>query len=383
MLYMSYKDLYSKYFSLRKQDFHFAAHSHHPWPDCSYEAHMEYWEFSNRYLDNKWEYIYSKVVPEFQNNIAGLIGSDAERIIFAPNTHELVYRLLSCFFIKDKVRVLTTEREFHSFRRQIDRLSEWDKFHIDKLAVHSSEQLKEDLLQQLKIESYDLIFFSHVFFNTGMQLENINLFLEEVLQNTDAHIAVDGYHSLFAFPANFSSFKDRIFVLGGGYKYAQAGEGVCFMSCPDNQLRPINTGWFAEFEDLEASQNQKVGYSKDGYKFAGSTMDFSGLFRMNSIFSGLNYIKRQEEYHNHCKGLKEVFMEYWKSSKLSGDCEAFQYWNNDAHYISFKSKKANELQKLLLEKAIVTDCRGDILRFGFGIYQDKEDIVSLFQRISQ
>ena len=41
------------------------------------------------------------------------------------------------------------------------------------------------------------------------------------------------------------------FVVGGGYKYCQLGEGNCFLRIPaGTELRPIVTGWFSEFTAL-------------------------------------------------------------------------------------------------------------------------------------
>ena len=38
------------------------------------------------------------------------------------------------------------------------------------------------------------------------------------------------------------------FVTGGGYKYCQLGEGNAFLRVPPGrQMRPVLTGWFAEF----------------------------------------------------------------------------------------------------------------------------------------
>ena len=42
----------------------------------------------------------------------------------APNTHEFVSRLLSCCPTERSPRLLTTDGEFHSFRRQSERLAE-------------------------------------------------------------------------------------------------------------------------------------------------------------------------------------------------------------------------------------------------------------------
>ena len=50
---------------------------------------------------------------------------------------------------------------------------------------------------------------------------------------------------------------DDAFVVGGGYKYCQLGEGNCFLRFPaDCELRPVVTGWFAEFERPRPSRRQ-------------------------------------------------------------------------------------------------------------------------------
>ena len=43
---------------------------------------------------------------------------------------------------------------------------------------------------------------------------------------------IDGYHGFMALPTDFAAIAGRAFYLAGGYKYAMAGEGVCFMHCP-------------------------------------------------------------------------------------------------------------------------------------------------------
>src|SRR6185436_15791207 len=104
---------------------HFAAHSHHPWPDITHVAHARYWEDSNALADFKWDKVFGEVVPKAQAHIARLAKlSDARQVAFAPNTHEFVTRLYSCLDSQRKLRVLTTASEFHSFRRQTRRLQE-------------------------------------------------------------------------------------------------------------------------------------------------------------------------------------------------------------------------------------------------------------------
>ncbi len=59
----------------------------------------------------------------------------------------------------------------------------------------------------------------------------------------DAMVVIDGYHSFSAIPDPLRGFGDRFFFLGGGYKYAQSGEGAVFyLSQRYAHGLPSNTG---------------------------------------------------------------------------------------------------------------------------------------------
>ena len=74
------------------------------------------------------------------------------------------------------------------------------------------------------------------------------------------------------------------FYLGGGYKYAMAGEGMGFLYCPPGfGPRPLVTGWYAEFGDLTAPPGSSVGYTQDAMRFMGATFDPSALYRFNAV----------------------------------------------------------------------------------------------------
>ena len=79
----------------------------------------------------------------------------------------------------------------------------------------------------------------------------------------------------------------RAFVVGGGYKYCQMGEGNCFLRLPqDCDLRPVFTGWFSEFADLaEAARASDVRYGKGAARFAGATYDPTSHYRAASVFA--------------------------------------------------------------------------------------------------
>ena len=84
-------------------------------------------------------------------------------------------------------------------------------------------------------------------------------------------LLLDVYHQLNVVPMSLAA-EDLLdaFVVGGGYKYCQLGEGNCFLRLPSGcDLRPIITGWYSEFGALEsAASSHRVAYGSDGDRFA-------------------------------------------------------------------------------------------------------------------
>jgi selenocysteine lyase/cysteine desulfurase len=384
-----YKKYYSHFLTANPHIQHYASHSHHFWPDVTRGAGIQYWDDSAKFIDDKWNHIFSSRIPAVQKLIAEILNlSHPEQIVFAPNTHELVYRLLSCFDPRKKISILTTDSEFYSFDRQINRLEEDKLVSADKISTQPFDDFEERFIKNITENHYDLIFLSHVFFNSGMAVRNLKKIIESV-KETNTMIVIDGYHGFMALPTDLSEIENRIFYIGGSYKYAQGGEGCCFLYSPPNSAeRPLYTGWFAGFDSL-ATNGGNTGYSRDGYRFAGSTMDFSALYRLESV---LNLFKSEgltvEKMHAHIQKLQKNFRDHLmeidhhfltEKNILSVD------YNYHGHFLTFampSPEHAKALHDELRDINIWTDYRGSRLRFGFGIYQnDCIDLRALIKTI--
>lgn len=370
----------------KKKDYlHFAAHSHHPWPNCTRDAHLKYWYDSADMLDEKWDYIFSEIVPKAQNEIAHILNvSDPSQIVFAPNTHEFIARILSCLDVSKPIKILTTDSEFHSFRRQALRFAELPNVSVTLIEVEPYDTFPERWKNAVSEHNWDLIFTSHVFFNSGLECAKLDSWVPYA--NTESIIVVDGYHSFFALPINLKSFEKRIFFLGGGYKYAQSGEGAAFMVVPEGcQLRPLNTGWFAHFGSLQQS-TPSVEYDSGAARFWGSTFDPSGLYRFLSVC----YWFKQEGFtilsaHNYVRSLKNKFLQELQKSRQTvlnfKDIILSNGRLTEAHFITFRTPDALAITQNLIQNRIIVDSRNDRLRFGFGLYQNQEDIEKLFIKL--
>jgi selenocysteine lyase/cysteine desulfurase len=209
-----------------------------------------------------------------------------EQIAFAPNTHEFVVRLLSSLPWKKlhagkKLQILSTDSEFYSFSRQITRLREEDTIDVKLVPVEPYDTFEARFKEAIH-SNLDMIFFSHVFFNSGYVVKDLESIINEV-KNEETMVVVDAYNSFMALPTNIAKIGQRAFFLGGGYKYAMAGEGACFMCIPRTSCdRPIVTGWFADFGALKQPRSV-TQYCDDAFRYFGATFDPSGLYRLNAV----------------------------------------------------------------------------------------------------
>src|SRR5215472_10667986 len=95
---MKFKPLFSRALAAAPGRLHMAAHSHHLWPDASREAQIQCWDDAATFADRKWDKVMGEVWAKARTNVATELNLPSpESVVFAPNTHELIVRLVSAF----------------------------------------------------------------------------------------------------------------------------------------------------------------------------------------------------------------------------------------------------------------------------------------------
>jgi kynureninase len=384
----SYKQHFSHFLGQANGRLHFAAHSHHYWPDVTRAAQLEAWDSAAQGVDQKWDAIFGELIPSVQKSIADELGlSKPERIAFASNTHNFVLRLFSSFEGRAPVRVLSSDSEFHTFTRQCERYLEQGTITWDQVSTQPFESFEERFIAQLESGAYDLVFLSQVFFNSGYVFENLER-LAAAMTASEALLVIDGYHGFMAIPTDLGPVEDRLFYMSGGYKYAMSGEGICFMHCPDGYaLRPADTGWFASFGELEQSgDSTRVGYGPAGQRFWGATMDPSAFYRLHAVFRWLKEIQLDvPTIQAYTQELQAYFLQRLDAGELPWlQMEQLTPGPEVAlrgRFLTFSTPQAASIHARLEAAKVTTDYRAQNLRFGFSIYQDHSDVDELCRRM--
>ncbi|MEE2901298.1 MAG: hypothetical protein VYC39_03170 [Myxococcota bacterium] len=380
------KPHYERFLSGLGTDLLFTAHSHQAWPDASRDGHMAAWDDAARHIDGKWNIIFTEVLPKFQAHIAKRIGSTRpEDITIAPNTHELDYRLLSC--LRPNPKVLTTASEFHSLRRQLIRSAE-DGATI-KFVDTNEDNFAARFIDNIRNDDWDLIALSYVFFTNARIVSELTEILEAAAER-ETPVLVDLYHAFNAVPLATDLWPGQVFAVGGGYKYAQSGEGVCWMLLPEDseRYRPRNTGWFADFEHLESAQT-KVSYGSNFQRFLGATFEPTPLYRANAVMDWMD--AKNLSVENLCTQAKlqtELLISAFDESSLNEkgfSVASPRDSESRANFVSFEHKNATEICTMLGQNGLRTDARSTLLRLGPAPYTtvaECQQAIEMIQRLA-
>lgn len=343
-------------------------HSHQAWPDVGFEAQQRAWLDAAEYVDDKWPHAEAQAAL-VREGFAALLGDRPEHIALGQNTHELVVRWLSALPLSERPRLVTTDGEFHSIRRQLDRLAE-ERLDVVKVSAAPAGSVAERLARAVT-DRTAAVLVSSVLFQTAEIVAGLGD-LAAACAYHGAELLIDAYHHLNVVPFDIAQLGlQNAFVTGGGYKYCQLGEGNCFLRVPPGRrMRPVLTGWFAELAELDAagsSAGARLRYGEGAAAFAGSTYDPASHYRAAAVFAF------------HCtqsltaERLRAINVRQVKL--LEAAFEALDLDRTLAHvepmaagrrggFLALRTIHASPIVSALRARRVHVDARGDVLRLG-------------------
>jgi kynureninase len=210
---------------------------------------------------------------------------------------------------------------------------------------------------------------SSVLFSTSQVVGGLGE-LASACGRVGAELLVDVYHQLGVLPLSLElAGLGSAWVVGGGYKYLQLGEGNCFLRLPQHaaSLRPVVTGWYAEFGALASGSGGEVAYGPGAARFAGSTYDPVSHYRAARVFAffseqGLTIDVLAASYRRQ----RELLCSFFDGLDLPDEVITRDRTPGVGvgGFLSLETPYAGRLQELLVARGVLCDSRGSHLRLG-------------------
>ncbi len=334
-------------------------HSHQAWPDVARDGMLRAFDDAAEHVDDKWARAAAQA-DAIRGAVSRETGARACDVALAPNTHELVTRFLSALDPRRR-HIVTTDGEFHSLRRQLERLSEAG-VEVTWVAAEPVATLAERLAAAVRPGTAALMA-STVLYRTSTRVPHLADAVRAA-HRVGAQVLLDAYHAFMTVPFHVADLgPDPVFVVAGGYKYAQWGEGCCWMRVPpDCTLRPIYTGWFSDFAGLAAPSGGPLGYGHDGAsRFAGSTYEPSSHYRAAAVVAffqaqGLTVARLRAQSTAQTEALIAALPDLHLLSPRDPA--------ERGGFVAFGVPDAGRIVDALRPRGIFVDARGDALRLG-------------------
>jgi kynureninase len=351
-------------------------HSHQAWPDKAFEAQQQAWLDAAELVDDKWQRAEARAA-DVRDGFARLLGDTRANIALGQNTHELVTRWLSALPLRERRRLITTDGEFHSIRRQVDRLAEEHVLDIVRIPARPCDALASRVAAAVD-DRTACVMVSSVLYETAEIVPGLDV-VAAACRTHGAALLVDAYHHLNVVPFDLKTMGlEDAFVTGGGYKYCQLGEGNAFLRVPpDCRMRPVLTGWFAEFAALEHAGSHLVTYGAGALAFAGATYDPASHYRAAAVFE---FQAAQGLTADRLRTINQQQVALLKSGiealDLDEQVARIEPMPDDRRggFLAVRSSHATDLSRALRRHGVLTDARGDVLRLGPAPYLADEQL---------
>jgi kynureninase len=338
-------------------------HSHQAWPDVALDGQLEAFTDAATLVDDKWARA-EAVAGQVRAGFARLLGDRQGDFALGGSTHDLLVRFLSALPLARRPRLVTTDAEFHSARRQLDRLAE-EGIELVKIP-HAPADAVADRLIAATDDRTAAVVVSAVFYLDARIVPGLERVAARCRQ-VGAALLIDAYHALNVVPFPLAGLEDA-FIIGGGYKYCQLGEGNCFLRLPPGcALRPVVTGWFGEMEALASAPGAGVAYGPGPSRFAGATYDPTSHYRAARVF---DFFAAQ--------GLDPPLLRRVSQHQIGRLARAFDALDADpavisrdgtpldqiAGFLALRAPGAADLCRGLRARGVSCDTRGAVLRLG-------------------
>lgn len=394
----------------------------HAWgeipPRALYSALQELYRLFHVEGNHSWDTLFAKIMPEASKFIRNILKLSSDHPIeFGHNSHEVVSRLLSQrleIALKEKRPevVITSDTEFYSMTRQVNRLRELgdDYFQVVVVPIEPRETFEDRIIEAIEnTPVIDMVYVSQcTYLQQQTLIHDVAAFskraadaLDKSEKNKDSLVIVDGYHGFGAIPTDLSSADDKRFhYVAGMLKHVGSAANACFVALPPQRAvpRPLFTGWLADPSVLaNGSKGICMGSPANfaqGVSLMGGTPSFMPclvvfvhVMRMwceqdvNVDFMHETVLKAQQIFLEDAVAGENSAVPFSRANLLDGSKNPA----TQSHTLVFKQSdaaKAKAVVDILHEEhGIDVDLRKEFVRVGFGPYHTPRSVERLTKAV--
>lgn len=374
------KPRFSRVLDAHKGIQYLANHSLGRMPDAAFDNSsrgITLWaeKMEEAWADDAW----TGEILKFRSLIAGLVGlPGSNNIVMKTSAGQGLRAVLNSYPPLQKINVVSTRGEFDSIDFILKTYHQLGRANVSwaKMVPGVVPTIDSAEILSLIVPGTDLVVISAVMFATGQIVKG----LEEIVakaHSVGALVLIDSYHAVGTIPFDLASIGAD-FVIGGSYKYLRGAPGACFLGISDEVLasgrRTMDTGWYAKkykFE-FEKSDIAEVSPGADGW--SESTPPVFTAFQSTPgielvVELGVEAI-RQHSLQTQAE-MREILRQ--------ADYEVIEPENplEWGAYSLVHAEDSHALVPELKEKGIITDARGQFVRFGPDFLTDLNEVSDL------
>ena len=360
-------------------------HVHQAVPDVAKAGYAEHWNCLSKYGNERFGIEFDKT-EQVRQAFANLVDSRCSNIALAASVHELFVRFFSCLNTQRRKKVITTSGEHPSVLRQLVRYQA-QGIQLVLLDPAPASTLVERVLAELDDQTL-AVCLSTVDHTTGHQVWELDTLMDPCFKR-GIELFVDAYQSVNVLSFSVADYNlEQAFVVAGGTKYCQMGDGNCFMHVPlGRDFTPMVTGWYGVFDPIiDSPAAQPLAFSDAvGPRFDGSTRDMLPYFRAAKVFEFFQQEQLTPDLlhdinHHQLDIIAQTFVQMDLDPEVIALSTSVEFMGG---FISFRAPQAREIQARMRDIGVICDHKNNYLRLGPAPYLSDEQVLDCIEAMAE
>ena len=345
----------------------FTGHQHQAWPDVAFDGQKEAFRIASDFINAKWTYVLEKQ-DLLRQYLQEIYADPTNYYTFASSVQELLTRFLFHLDLKNKPKIIATEGDDIAILHQISTLESYG-LQIVWVKEAPLKSLAARIAKEVD-SSVSAIITPRVFASTGLVSTQLSLIAKQA-EAKKIPLLVNDYYGTHAIPLDLTEESvQQIYLLSGGYKYLQWGEGNCFLRSP--VPFPIS---FEETTQYSATELIEDTFDPVSVYRAAEVLSF---FKQNHLT--LQVLAAQ--YSNQIAYMAECFLALGLPKDLISVAHEGAISDNAA-FLVLHSPSAVEIGKQLIRYKVYIEVRSDAIVLGPAPYTQRKQIYDAFQLLKQ